>query len=160
MEIRPLEPSDRPWSNAIVGRHFGSPRVVSRERLHDATALPGLVALEDDVPVGLLLLRIDGNGCEVVVLAVEQPRQGVGTALLDAARDAARSAGCSRLWLVTTNDNAAAQSFYVARGWTAVAVHRGAVTRARLLKPEIPEHGADGAAIEDELEYELDLGRA
>jgi GNAT superfamily N-acetyltransferase len=157
METRPLEPSDRQWSNAIVGRHFGSSRVVSRERLHDAATLPGFISLQEGIPVGLLLFRIDGSGCEVVVLVVERPRQGIGTALLGSAKEAARSAGCSRVWLVTTNDNAVAQSFYKAIGWSLVAVHRGAVTRARLLKPEIPEHGANGVAIEDELEYEINL---
>lgn len=159
MEIRSLEPSDRQWSNAIVGEHFGSTRVVSRDRLHDASKLLGLIALQDDVPVGLLLFRIDGGGCEVVVLVAERPRQGIGTALLESVRETASSAGCSHVWLVTTNDNVVAQSFYRALGWPLVSVHRGAVTRARLIKPEIPQHGAGGVAIEDELEYSLNLGR-
>lgn len=159
MEIRPLEPSDRQWANALVGAHFGSTRVVSRDRLHDTSTLPGLIASQDGAPVGLLLFRIDAGGCEVVVLIAERPRQGIGTALLEAVRETARSAGCPRVWLVTTNDNVVAQSFYDALGWSLVSVHRGAVTRARLLKPEIPQQGADGVAIEDEYEYSLDLDR-
>ncbi|MDP3773420.1 MAG: GNAT family N-acetyltransferase [Gemmatimonadales bacterium] len=159
MQIRRLEPSDREWSNALVGAHFGSSRVVSRGRLYDATALPGFIAMHDGVPAGLLQFRIAGSTCEVVVLVVERPREGVGTALLDSMREAARSAGCSRLWLVTTNDNTVAQSFYRALGWRLVTVHKGAVTRSRVLKPEIPEFGANGVAIEDELEYELCVSR-
>ena len=159
MDIRSLKPSDRQWSDAIVGEHFGSTLVVSRERSHDASKLPGLIAMQDGLPVGLLLFRIDAGGCEVVVLVVERPRQGIGTALLESVLETARSAGCPRVWLVTTNDNAVAQSFYGALGWLLVSVHRGAVTRARLLKPEIPWQGANGSAIEDELEYEFRLGR-
>jgi len=160
VEIRSLEPSDRQWSDAVVGGHFGSTRVVSRDRLHDASTLPGFIALQDGVPIGLLLFRIDEGGCEVVVLVAERPRQGIGTALLESVREAASSAGCSHVWLVTTNDNVIAQSFYRALGWPLVSVHRGAVTHARLIKPEIPQQGAGGVAIEDEFEYSLNLGRA
>jgi len=159
MEIRSLEPSDRQWSDAVVLEHFGSTRVVSRGLLHDASALPGFVALQDGVPIGLLLFRIDGGGCEVVVLVVERLRQGIGTALLESVRETASAAGCSHVWLVTTNDNVVAQSFYSSLGWPLVSVHQGAVTHARLIKPEIPQYGAGGVAIEDELEYSLNLGR-
>ena len=156
MEIRQLQPTDRAWSDTVVARHFGSSRIVSRRRVHDAAQLPGFVAWTGDVPVGLAEFLIDGLACEVVVLIAERPREGIGAALLDAVRQAAVSAGCSRLWLVTTNDNVVAQSFYRALGWRLVTVHRGAVNHSRLLKPEIPLLGANGVAIEDELEYEFD----
>lgn len=157
MEIRSLQPADWDWSNALVARHFDSPRVVSRGRLHNAHELPGFVAVSDGLPVGLLLYRIDTDGLEVVVLIAERPREGIGRTLLDSARGAARSAGCSRVWLVTTNDNLPAQAFYQALGWGLVAVHRGEVARSRLLKPEIPETGLDGIPIDDELEFALDV---
>jgi GNAT superfamily N-acetyltransferase len=92
---------------------------------------------------------------EVVVLVADPPRQGVGRLLLRAAEQIARSHGCERCWLVTTNDNQAGLSFYRAIGWRQVAVHRGAVREARRLKPEIPEFAADGTPIEDEIEFEL-----
>ena len=38
-----------------------------------------------------------------------------------------------------------------------VAVHRGGVDRARAVKPQIPEVGAFGIALHDEIELELDL---
>jgi hypothetical protein len=37
------------------------------------------------------------------------------------------------------------------------ALHRNAVAESRRLKPEIPETGADGIPIRDELELELVL---
>ena len=157
MEIRSLQQADREWSNALVVRHFDSPRVVSRGRLHDADELPGLVAVSDGAPVGLLLYRIDSDGLEVVVLIAERLRQGIGTALLDAARETALLSDCSRVWLVTTNDNLPAQAFYESLGWELVAVHRGEIARSRLLKPEIPESGVDGIPIADELEFALDV---
>ena len=156
-EIRGLKPSDREWSDAMVRRHFGSSRIVSRGRVHDAAELPGFVALRDGRPAGLAEFLVDGHACEVVVVVAQPPREGIGTALVDVVRRAAESAGCVRLWLVTTNDNVTAQSFYKALGWRLVTVRRGAVSRSRLLKPEIPLLGENGVAIEDELEYELDI---
>ena len=45
-------------------------------------------------------------------------RQGIGTALLEAAADFAREAGAARLALSTAFDNLAAQSVYEAHGWS------------------------------------------
>ena len=86
-----------------------------------------------------------------------RPREGIGTALLEAVIEQARRRGCGRLLLVTTNDNLAAQRFYERRGLRLVAVHAGAVDQARKLKPEIPPRSEDGVAISDELEYQLAL---
>jgi hypothetical protein len=38
-----------------------------------------------------------------------------------------------------------------------VAIHRDAVTKARALKPEIPQFGVEGTPIRDEVEFELRL---
>ena len=85
---------------------------------------------------------------------------GVGSALLAEAGRIARAAGCTRLWLITTNDNVDALRFYQRRGFRLAALHPGAVddSRARL-KPEIPEVGAHGIALRDELELEREIGR-
>jgi GNAT superfamily N-acetyltransferase len=106
---------------------------------------------------GLLHYHLDQGACEVVSLVAVTRRQGIGTQLLHAAADLAREAGCSRLWLVTTNDNLAAKALYRSQGWTLAGVHAGAVTRSRQLKPEIPLRNVEGVAIEDEFEFEHDL---
>jgi GNAT superfamily N-acetyltransferase len=99
---------------------------------------------------------IDGGACEIVTIDSLIER-GIGTALVEAVTDAARAAGCGRLWLVTTNDNLPALRFYQKRRFALVAVHREAVAEARKLKPEIPLVGLDGIPIRDELELELEL---
>jgi len=157
MDIRELRASDCKWTAAVLGEHFGSPRVVSRGRLHDAEQLPGFVARSDGQPAGLVVYRIDGAECEVVALVVERPRRGIGRALTEAVVARARSEGCSRVWLVTTNDNVTAQCFYQALGWRLAGVHVGAVTESRVLKPEIPALGMGGVPIEDEIEFDLTL---
>jgi GNAT superfamily N-acetyltransferase len=160
MEARELAIDDRPWAERLVSRRFASPRLVSRGVLHDSRSLPGLIAERDGMPVGILQYHVAGEQCEVVVLIAVHSRRGVGRFLLRAAEPIARSHGCRRLWLITTNDNWVALSFYRAIGWRQVAVHRGAVRESRRLKPEIPELAADGTPIEDEIEFELLLDGA
>jgi GNAT superfamily N-acetyltransferase len=160
MEARELAIDDRPWAEHLVSRRFASSRLVSRGVLHDSRSLPGLIAESNGMPVGLLQYHVAGEECEVVVLIAVHSRRGVGRFLLRAAEPIARSHGCRRLWLITTNDNRAALSFYRAIGWRQVAVHRGAMRESRRLKPEIPELAADGTPIEDEIEFELLLDGA
>lgn len=82
---------------------------------------------------------------------------GGNRALLAAVEEAARAAGCKRLWLITTNDNLAALRFYQRRGYALVAVHRAALDGARQLKPGIPLVGRSGVPLRDELELEKRL---
>jgi GNAT superfamily N-acetyltransferase len=157
MKIRPLTSADSRWVEEWVTAHFETPLVVSRGKVHDSRSLPGLVAEMDEVPVGVLLYRIERGQCEVVVLIIEPQRQGTGRKLMAAMREAAFRAGCKRLWLVTTNDNRAAIAFYRSVGMRQVAVRRGAMEKARKLKPEIPTHNQEGIPITDEHEFEQDL---
>lgn len=156
-DVRPLSDSDRDWVRDTLARAWGSPRIVSRGRVHDADALPGLVAWLGTERAGLLTYAIEARAMEVVTLDALVRQRGIGTALLAEAERLARAAGCARIWLVTTNDNLRAQAFYTALGWTHVATHAGAVAAARALKPGIPERGDGGVPITDELEYERGL---
>lgn len=159
MMVRSLVATDQPWLATLVSAHFGSTRVVSRGVLTDAPQLPGLVAVADGTPVGVVLYRIVQHDCEVVVLIATQLRRGIGRTLLQTVRQLAQQSGCTRLWLVTTNDNQGAQAFYQAEGMRQVTIHHGAITQARALKPEIPQVGENGISIEDEIEYEIVLNR-
>lgn len=131
--------------------------MVTRGRLFDLTTLPGFVALAGERPVGLLTYHISDGGCEVTSLNSGYPGGGVGSALIEAARETAEKAGCWRLWLITTNDNLHALRFYQRRGFTLVAVHQDSLREARRLKPEIPFIGLDGIPLRDEIELEIRL---
>jgi ribosomal protein S18 acetylase RimI-like enzyme len=157
IDIRPFNHEDREWSQALLEERWGSTAVVSRGRLHDVAALPGFVALLDGAPAGLLTYRIEGSECEVVTIDSTTEGQGVGTRLLEAAAEMARAAGCTRLWLITTNDNLPALGFYQRQGLTLAALHANALERSRELKPSIPFVGRDGIRLRDEIELELRL---
>lgn len=117
----------------------------------------GFVASVEDRVAGVLTYRLAGGACEVLSLDSLRQGIGVGTALIDAVIETAKRAGCARLWLITTNDNLNALRFYQKRGFALVAVHRDAVTRARVFKPSIPPLGDHGIAIRDEIELEMAL---
>ncbi len=87
-------------------------------------------------------------------------RAGIGSALFARATDVARAAGAQRLWLITTNDNLGAISFYESMGMHVIAVHKGAVDRARAIKQTIPVVAENGIELHDEIELEIQLRAA
>lgn len=106
--------------------------------------------------LGLVTYSIfEGNyQAEVVTLSSRRENTGVGAALLDAAVNAIREAGCVRAFLCTTNDNIRAIRFYQKRGWSLAKLHKNAVAEARARFPHIPRIGMHGIEIRDELEFE------
>jgi hypothetical protein len=73
-----------------------------------------------------------------------------------ALKDVAERKGCTRLWVVTTNDNCDALRFYQRRGFQLAQLRPGAVNASRqTLKPAIPTVGLFGIPIRDELELEM-----
>ena len=158
IEIRPLREDDRAWAAEAQAEAWSAPVVARLGELVDPTGLPGLVAFLDGERAGLATYEVRGAECEVVTIQSLREGRGVARALLDVARDAALAAGCTRLWLITTNDNLRAIRLYRRWGMDYVALHRNAVTEARrTLKPSIPERGAYGIPIAHELELELRL---
>jgi ribosomal protein S18 acetylase RimI-like enzyme len=157
--VRARAPADDAWVVSSLEREWGSVLAARRGELVDASALPGYVAEVDGQPVGLATIAVRGAEAEVVSIATSLPRRGVGRALLVRCVEHARSVGCRRLWLTTTNNNIAAIAFYQQVGLDLCAFHRGAVARSRVLKPVIPLRDAAGLPIDHELEFEIRLDR-
>jgi ribosomal protein S18 acetylase RimI-like enzyme len=131
--------------------------VAHGERMYPAK-LPGFVAVRDGGIAGHVSYRAEGSRCEIVSIDASPERAGIGTRLLDAAIAAARDAGCTVVWLTTTNDNLDALRFYQRRGFRLCALRVGAVDAARTaLKPELPAIGSYGIPMRDELDLELEL---
>jgi ribosomal protein S18 acetylase RimI-like enzyme len=154
--VRERRADEQVWIERLLSRSWGS-TVVSRGVAHDASRLPALVAVQDGEIVGLATFRFENGDCELVTLDSLKEGQGVGSALLAGVSERASQRGCTRVWLITSNDNVNAVRFYQRRGMRLVAVHRGAVDEARLIKPSIPLIGEHGIPIHDELEFELHI---
>jgi ribosomal protein S18 acetylase RimI-like enzyme len=158
IDVRPLTESERAWAVQVEAESWSIPLVARLGELVDPTQLRCFIAILDGERAGLTSYAVRGDECELVSLTSLREGRGVGRALLDAVRDAAVQAGCTRLWLITTNDNLRALELYQRWGMEIVAFHRHAVTEARLhIKPSIPERGAHGITIAHELELELRL---
>ncbi len=160
MRIRPIQPADLEFVREELTRNWGDTGIWSIGRRYQADTLPGFVALDaEGKRVGLLTYAIQEGGyqSEVVTLSTRSENHGAGTALLAAAVEAAREAGCTRVFLTTTNDNLRALGFYQKRGWKIATIHRGAVDRARSFYPAIPLMGMNGIEIHDEIELEMIL---
>jgi ribosomal protein S18 acetylase RimI-like enzyme len=145
-----LSAADALLDRAVSGRH----QVRMGEHV-DVLALPGLGAWYDDQLVGVATWTVERDPllAELAVLAVDSGvrGQGVGGMLTEAAAAAATEAGCSTIWLLTTNDNLDALRLYQRHGFRLVEVRFGAVDESRRLKPSIPLVGAHGIPMHDEL---------
>ena len=158
MEVRPVGSDDRAWVEEVLVRRWGSTDIASCRGTHAAAALPALLAEVDGERVGLLTHHEADGQLEVVTLDALVGSIGVGTALLYRARELASEHGCSRVWLVTSNDNLRALRFYQRRGFHLVALHVGGVDTARAIKPAIPTVGLDDIPVHDEIELACELG--
>jgi len=155
--IHPVTENDKEWVLEIV-RGWGADFIVSRGRKVYPTEIDALYAVDDSgETVGLVTYEIIGDQCEVVTLDAFRQFFGVGTALMDEVKKAARASGCRRLWLITLNDNLDAIRFYQRRGLTIAAIHLNAMEISRAIKPSIAQVGMHGIPIRDEIEFEMSL---
>jgi len=157
VKVRPREAADGGAAREFLTRH-DSLRVARLDELVHPLDHPALIA---ETAGGRLLGMLtyipgpDWRQCEILTLHADEQWRGAGSALVEAARQLTGQLGCTRLWVITTNDNVDALRFYQRRGFCLVRVHRGAVDRSRAsLKPEIPAVGAHGIPLRDEIELE------
>jgi GNAT superfamily N-acetyltransferase len=157
VNVRPREAADQAAAQAFLARH-NSLRGARLGELVYPLDYPAFVAQTAGGQLAGMLTYVpvkDWQQCEILTLHVDEQWHGTGTALIEAAGQLARRHRCTRLWVITTNDNVDALRFYQRRGFCLVRVHCGAVDRSRAtLKPEIPPVGAYGIPLRDEIELE------
>ena len=159
LRVRRREPSDEAELEAFLDERSAL-RVVRLGRLEHSLEHPGLVAERDGKLVGALTFVLGEADCEILTLHAAERFRGTGSALVEAVERLAADEGCSRLWVITTNDNTDALRFYQRRGFRLAALHRGAVDESRArVKPEIPRIGDHGIDLRDELELDKVPGR-
>lgn len=156
--VRAVTAADRPRVAALLATRWGGRAIVVHDEVIDASELPGYLAEVGTEVVGLITYRVAADRAEVISLDSLQPGMGIGTALLAQVETKTAAWGCREVWLVTTNDNLEALRFYQRRGYRLIGVDRGAVDRARAIKPTIPWRGAHGIPIRDELLLAKALG--
>lgn len=154
VQIKPIADEHREWLRSKVQEIWNGRLVVSRGVAHEPAMLPGFIAFHDGKPAGVATYRIEDGECELITIDALVQWQGIGSALIEAVEEEARKQACSRMWMITTNDNIDGLRFYQRKGYVIAAVHVNAVEQSRKIKPSIPITGMYGIDIRDEVEFE------
>jgi hypothetical protein len=75
IEIRQRGANDDVWVQDMLKKYWYSTKIVSKGRVHEADKLPGFIAQQGDVRVGLVLYETVRNECEIVSLNSLTDRQ-------------------------------------------------------------------------------------
>lgn len=129
---------------------WGGPKMVVSSGVYSWVELKGISGMKEDEVLAGSVTYTEGERFEIVSLDSLAPNQGVGSALIEAAEEIAREKGYSTVYLITTNDNMHAVTFYQKRGYRVIEIHKDAVQRARRIKPSIPLKAENGIDIRDE----------
>lgn len=156
-EILETDEKEISWIIDYLQKNWGNENIVSRGKTLDASKLKGFIARFEEENCGLITYNITGHECEIVTLDSSIEGKGIGTQLINKVKNEAIRKECTRLWLITTNDNIDALRFYQKRGFELVSVHRNAINLSRKLKPSIPFIGYHGIPVKDEIELEMVL---
>lgn len=154
LQFRSKIDADEKWITEVASKLWGSTEIISKEHTYNILTLPNIIAERDGKPVGFVMYAIEEKACEIVALYTALENQGIGTKLLNQVKDVAKRDGCTKVWLMTTNDNTEALRFYQKRGFTITAIRTNVMEAQRKLKP-IPFLGNDGIEIRDEIELEI-----
>ncbi len=144
IEPAPTELIDRLWRES-----WGLP-IVTVEREYVPPDVEGFVwRAGDGRALGVVTWFVEGERAEIVSLNALEPRRGIGSRLMDAAEEELRRRDVKTAYLVTTNDNRGALSFYLRRGYRLLRLHLDAMDRVRQVKPQVPLTGNDGVPLRD-----------
>ncbi len=152
--IRQISDVDRPRIFEFLKEHWGAAKSVNSKGTVQTDTLPGFIVYQDGFIVGLITYNIRGEDCELVTINSLLSKVGLGSSLLRSMEDAAREAGCKRIWLITTNDTVNALRFYQKRGYEFSKLYLNTVEELRKIKPEIPLVGQEGILIKHEIELQ------
>ena len=157
MEIKKIDQTNRALVDDFILEQWYTMEMVVHGECIDLGGANGWFMSENGEIVGLITDRIISDEMEILSLDSLKENHGIGTRLLDEAVEEARRAGCTRVMLITTNDNLHALRFYQKRGFDMVKIYRNAVDESRKIKPQIPLMSDDGIPIRHEIELEMKL---
>lgn len=144
-------------NNFIEENWFSLNMVVNGHTINMST-LDGIICYDQRLNIlGLLTYLIQNKILNIISLDSEKENIGIGTELLNRAKQIAKYHNCNKIRLNTTNDNLYALYFYQHHGFILSALHVNSISKARQLKPSIPDKGYFDIPIRDELELEFQL---
>ncbi len=156
-QLRDKLPADDGWITDIATKLWGSVQIISKQHTYNIVELPNCIGELNGKPVGFVSYTQGGGSREIVALYCAIENQGIGTALIERVKEAAKTDGCTSVWVMTTNDNTQALRFYQKRGFVIKAIRTNVMEEQRKVKPTIPLLGNNNIPIRDEIELEIRL---
>lgn len=157
MEIKIITSENRQQINDFISSHWFSTDIVVRGEIVDMTIIDGFVMYDNENIIGLVTYRIKDNECEIMSLDSLREKQGIGTALVNKVIEVATKIKCTKVKLITTNDNINALRFYQKRGFDMIHLYHNALDVSRKLKSSIPMFGDFNIPLKHEIEFEMNL---
>ncbi len=157
MDIKIISSENREQINEFINSHWFSTVMVVRGEVVDMTILDGFVTYEGEKIIGLMTYKIKGTECEIMSLDSLMENQGIGTALVNKVIEIAKDNECTKIKLITTNDNINALRFYQKLGFDMAKLYHNALDISRKLNPSIPLLGNFDIPLKHEIEFEMDL---
>jgi|AGTN01.1.fsa_nt_gi Acetyltransferase (GNAT) family. len=157
MIVKKITSESRERVNQFIKDRWYSDDMVVRGIIYDITRMDGFAVFDSSEIIGLITYRTEGGECEIMSLNSLRENSGIGTALINNVIETAAGMKCSKVKLITTNDNIDALRFYQKRGFDLVRLYHNALDVSRKLKPSIPALGNYNIPLKHELELELDL---
>ena len=157
MQIQQINQMNRKNVNEFILKQWYSMVMVVHGESISLENADGWFASEDEIIIGLITYRIVNSEMEILSLDSLREKNGIGTALINKVIEVAKNKDCTRIKLITTNDNLSALQFYQKRGFEMVRLYRNAVDKSRIVKPQIPSTGEEGIPIRHEIELEMSL---
>jgi 8-oxo-dGTP pyrophosphatase MutT (NUDIX family) len=157
--LREVDSRNRDKVTAFIIKHWFSSKVMIRGEAVDMTKVDGYAVFDENDAeiIGLITYFIKDRVCEITSFDSTIENKGIGTLLINEVIKKAKNAGCTRVQLITTNDDINAIRFYQKRGFDLAGVYHGAIERERLLKPEIPLIGQNNIPILHEIEFVMEI---
>lgn len=156
-DIQELNQKDQNLVEEFFKEHWGAEFIIAKNQKYYSKDIEGLAVFDREKIIGLLTYQIEQNEMGIISLDSLKPNKGIGSALLEKAKEKAQEANCRKIWLCTANDNLDALRFYQKKGFVLVKVYSNIVEEYRKIKPSIPEIGNFGIPIRDEIELEMIL---
>jgi GNAT superfamily N-acetyltransferase len=122
-------------------------------KLYYPAKLEGFIASIEGQRIGLATYYVhNDDSLELITIDALVQGKGIGSKLLLAVEEKAKTLNCKQIIVVTTNDNIDALAFYQKRGYLISTISYDAIAEARKIKPTIPLIGNHGININCQIE--------
>lgn len=156
-KIEKITEKTRELVNNFFVQNWYSTDMSVRGKIIDGTKLDGFLLQDDNEVIGLGTYKFYGDVCEIVTFDSKRENIGIGTAILKLIEQVAIENNCTKMRLITTNDNLRALQFYQKRGYSLTKIYPNEMDEVRKVKPNVPIIGENGIPLRDELELEKDI---